>query len=201
MKRFFIDHSYDMVKMLLNQIAISIFGFSLALAAGKADNDTLRTVSSVFSILFYLFLLYTTAWDIGYRDKVSVDIGKKKYRPFKGALISLCANSINYLLAILIALAAIPGLAALQGVGGVCQAITVLIEGMYSGVLAIQVGGVALNNYWFMYFLIPIPAIIVSGISYVLGVKDVKFTSFFNRQSYPESDSEPKQKQDERHHD
>ncbi len=198
MKRFLIDHSYDMVKMLLNQIAISIFGFSLALAAGKADNDTLRTFSSVFSILFYLFLLYTTAWDIGYRDKVSVDIGKKKYTPFKGVLISLCANSINLILALLIALASVPGFSALVGVGGVCQAISVLIEGMYSGILAIPVGGVALNNYWFMYFLITIPAMIVSGISYVLGVKDVKFTSFFNRQAYPESDQEPKQKRDDR---
>ena len=194
MKRFLADHSYDMVKMLLNQIAISIFGFSLALAAGKADNDTLRTTTSVFSILFYLFLLYTVAWDIGYRDKVSVDIGKKKYRPFKGALISLCANSINFVLALFITLGSIPAFSALSGFGGVCQAISVLLEGMYSGVLANQVNGVALNNYWFMYFLIPLPAIAISGISYVLGVKDVKFTSFFNRQSYPDSDSEPKQK-------
>ena len=69
MKNFLKNHSHDMVTMFLNQIAISIFGFSLVLAAMKIDNDILRNVTSIFSILFYLFLLYIKAWDIGYNDK------------------------------------------------------------------------------------------------------------------------------------
>ncbi|MBQ9804955.1 MAG: hypothetical protein IJW49_12110 [Clostridia bacterium] len=200
MKRFFADHSYDMVKMLLNQIAIAIFGFSLVLTAGKMGSVGLRNVTSVFSILFYLFLIYITAWDIGYKDKISVDVGKKKYQPWKGVLISLCANSINFIFAIGIMLVRL-GVSALSTFGAICQFCAGLLEGMYTGILMNTVGGVMLNNYWFFYFLIPLPAVLVSGLAYVFGLKDVKFTSFFNRQEYPESDRAPKQKKDDRHED
>ncbi len=199
MKAFFKDHSYDMVKMMLNQIAISIFGFSLYLASSLAQNDVLKIATMVFSIVFYLFLTYTTAWDIGYRDHTSVKLAKKRLNPFKGVLISLCANSLNLLLALLIALGSIPVLPEFfRQAGGLAQSITILIEGMYSGLFPLQVAGIALKDLWFVYFLLPIPALLVSGISYYLGVKDVKWTSFFNKQSYPESDAPPKQKKDDR---
>ncbi len=199
MKSFFKDHSYDMVRMMLNQIAISIFGFSLFLATSLAQNEALKIATTVFSILFYLFLIYTTAWDIGYRDHTSVKLGKKPQRPLKGVLISLCANSINLLLALLIALGSIPVLPEFfRQAGGLAQSITVLIEGMYSGLFPLQVAGIALKDLWFLYFLLPVPALLVSGISYYLGLKDVKWSSFFNKQSYPRTDTPPKQKKDDR---
>lgn len=194
MKRFFADHSYDMVKMLLNQIAISIFGFSLVLAAGMANSSALRNATSAFSILFYLFLLYITAWDIGYRDKISIDLGKKAYRPWKGALISLCANVPNFIFAIGITITNLTG--ALGTFGAICQFCAGVLEGMYAGLLVNTVGGAPLNTHWFMYFLITLPAILVSGGAYVFGLKDVKHTSFFNRRQYPESDRASKKKDD-----
>ena len=102
MKIFFKEHSYDMLKMFLNQFATAIFGFSLAVAAGKAENDSLRNVTSVAAILFYLFLLYTMTWEIGFGDRVSVLHGTRRNMPYKGALISLCANGINILFAVFI---------------------------------------------------------------------------------------------------
>ena len=99
MKNLFRDHSYDMVKMFLNQFATAIFGFSLVLATEKAQNTVLRNITSVAAILFYLFLLYTMTWELGFRDRVGVLHGTKPNRPWKGALISLFANSINFLLA------------------------------------------------------------------------------------------------------
>ena len=192
MKRFFADHSYDMVKMLLNQIAISIFGFSFVLAAGMANSPTLRNVTGAFSVLFYLFLIYITAWDIGYKDKASVDLGKKKYTPWKGVLISLCANVFNFIFAIGITVTNLTG--ALATFGTVCQFCAGVLEGMYAGLLVNQVGGVPLNTCWFMYFLIILPAVLVSGAAYLFGLKDVKYTSFFNRRQYPESDRASKKK-------
>lgn len=188
-----------MVKMFLNQFASAVFGFTLVLAAGKAQNPTLRNVTSVCAIIFYLFLLYTMTWEIGYRDKVSVETGRKKGSAFTGALISLCANSINFILAIFIMLANLLPESAISNIGGVCASIAVLIEGMYTGLLANHVAGAALNSYWFVYFLLPIPAILVCGISYNLGLHDVKFTSFFNQQPYPESDREPTKKKTNKH--
>lgn len=195
MKGFLKKHSYDMVTMLLNQLVLSMFGFSLVLAAMKIDNDVLRNVTSIFSILFYLLLLYMKAWDIGFRDKASVEQGKKANTPFLGALISLGANAINYVFALFVMLRALlPGAEFISSIGDVCQAISVFINGMYSGLLANQVGGMALNTYWFVFFLTPIPAILVCGLAYYFGLHDVKYTGFFHKNQYPESDRDPNSK-------
>ena len=195
MKAFFKDHSYDMVTMLLNQIAIALFGMTLVFATMKGDNDTLRNITSAFSILFYLFLLYMKAWDIGFKDKISVEQGKKANNPFRGALISLGANSINYILAIFVMLRALlPNVSFFTAIGDVSQAISVFLNGMYTGLLVNQVGGAPLNTYWFVFFLTPIPAILISGLSYYFGLHDVKYTGFFHKDQYPESDREPKRK-------
>lgn len=194
-KGFFKNHSYDMVTMLLNQIAISMFGFTLVLAAMKIGNDALRNVTSIFSALFYLVLLYIKAWDIGFKDKISVEQGKKANNPLRGALISLCANAINYVLALFVMLRAfLPNVSAITSIGDVCQAVSVFINGMYTGLLVNQVGGAPLNSYWFIFFITPIPAILVSGLSYYFGLHDVKYTGFFHKNQYPESDRESKRK-------
>ena len=195
MKNFFKNHSYDMVTMQLNQVAIALFGFCLVLATMKSDKDALRNFTSIFSILFYLVLLYIKAWDIGFADKVSVEHGKKANNPFRGALISLCANAINFILAIFIMLRALlPNVSFLDAIGGIAQAIAVFIQGMYTGVLVNQVGGAPLNAYWFSYFIIPLPAILVCGMAYYFGLHDVKYTGFFHKNQYPESDRDPKRK-------
>ena len=178
-----------MVTMLLNQIAIALFGFTLVLAAMKINNDALRNVASIFSVLFYLVLLYIKAWDIGFKDKISVEQGKKADNPFRGALISLCANAINYVLAILIMLRAfLPSVSAFESIGGVAQAIAVFVQGMYTGILVNPVGGAPLNTYWISYFIIPLPAILVCGLAYYFGLHDVKYTGFFHKNQYPDTD-------------
>lgn len=193
MKNLFRDHSYDMVKMFLNQFATAIFGFSLALAAGKAQNPTLRNVTSICAIVFYLFLLYTMTWEIGFKERISVLHGKIPNQPYKGALISLFANIPNLLFAIMITLGTFLQVTFFGNLGAFGKSAALLLEGMYTGVLANAVGGVQLNSLWYMYFVILLPSILTCGIAYFLGLKDIKFTSLFN-QEYPESDREPKQK-------
>ena len=195
MKDFFKNHSYNMVTMLLNQLVISMFGFSLVLAAMKIGNDTLRNVASVFSILFYLVLIYIKAWDIGFKDKISVEQGKKANNPFCGALISFCANLVNYVLAIFVMLRSlVPSVSFFVSMGDVGQALCVMGQGMYTGLLVNQVAGAPLNSYWFIYFFTPIPAIVISGLAYYFGLHDVKYTGFFHKNQYPESDRDPKRK-------
>ena len=193
MKEFFKSRSYDMVKMFLNQFAIAIFGVGLAFAAGKAGNPVLRNVSSFFSILFYLFLLYVMTWEIGFQDKTGVDLGKKARKPLTGLWISLCANIPNFLFAISISLAAWFNVPFFSKWGAVSTGAAVLLEGMYTGLLANHVWGNPLNSYWWIYFLLPIPAMLTCMISYMLGLKDKNFMSLFSS-PYPESDRDPKQK-------
>ncbi len=198
MKRFFLTYSYDMVKMFLNQFATAIFGFALVLAAGAANNVVLRNVSSVFAILFYMFLLYTMTWEIGFRNRVSAESGRIKKNFFTGTLISLCANVPNFVFAIFITLAMFLNVSAISSVGAVCSFLALTLEGMYTGILAVHVAGVALNSYWFIYFIIPLPAIIVSTVAYNMGINDVKFTKIFDPIT-PESDRDPSERK--KHHD
>ena len=195
MKKFFVEHSYDMVKMFLNQFAIAVLGMVLALATAMAENALLKNVTSIGAILFYLFLLYTMTWEIGYKDKLAVEQGRKKKNLFTGSLISLCANIPNFIFAIFIALATFLGSegSVISSIGGVCSFLAMSLEGMFTGVLSNHVGGVPLNSYWFMYFLLPIPAILTCGLSYYLGIKDIKFTSLFDPIT-PESDRDPSKK-------
>lgn len=193
MKKFFAEHSYNIVKMFLNQFATAIFGFVLCLAAGMAESPTLRNVTSVAAILFYLFLLYTMTWEIGYRDRVAVEQGSKRNNRFRGALISLCANIPNFIFAIFITLAILMDVPAISSIGGVCSFLALFLEGMYTGLLANHVAGAALNSYWFVYFLLPLPAILVSGLAYNLGLSDIKFTSLFDPIT-PESDRDPNER-------
>ena len=198
MKRFFSAHSYDMVKMFLNQFGTAIFGFVLVLASGQAKNVVLRNVTSVAAILFYMFLLYTMTWEIGYRERISVETGKLKKNIFKGSLISVCANIPNFVFALFITLASMFDIPFFSYVGGACSFLALTLEGMYTGLLANHVGGAALNSYWFIYFLLPIPAILVSGIAYNLGLNDIKFTTIFDPIT-PESDRDPSERKNKRH--
>ena len=83
MKKFFHDYSYSMVKMFVNQFAISIFGVSLTFATTQAHMgsdglDVFTLIVSLFSTVFYLFLIYTLSWELGSKDRVSVDSGRNR---------------------------------------------------------------------------------------------------------------------------
>lgn len=185
MKAFFERYSYESVRLALNQIAISMFGFALAMTAGKAESDALLLWSSIGSILFYLALTYGSAWKTGSGDRLSVQYGKLPYRPMTGLICSLIANSVNLLLAILIT---VGQLANAGGLESISRIIALLIQGMYQGVLAtVSVGGITLNGWWWSYFLIPIPAMLVSTVAYIAGVKDFHITKM-GIPDFPESD-------------
>ena len=169
------EHSYDAVKMFVTQCAISIFGLVLALAAGYAKNHALQVGTSVGASLFYLFLLYTSVWEMGAKDGISVQHGHKKAQPLKGFYISLIANSLNFLLAIGIMLGLLlSNVSFFSTLGGVCKSADVFIQSMYAGLLTIHVGGQALNSYAFVYFLTPLPALFICWLGYFLGTKNIR---------------------------
>ncbi|MBQ7336877.1 MAG: hypothetical protein IJW40_00305 [Clostridia bacterium] len=193
MKNFFRERSYDAVKLLVMQCAISMFGLVLTLACGMIDNDTLRTGCSVFAILFYLFLVYTGIWDLGAKDAVSVEYGHREYQPLTGLWIALLANSLNFLFAIGILLGnVLPDIELFSNIGGGSKLCSLLMQGMYTGLLAIRVGGANLNTYVFSYFLIPLPAIITSTAAYYFGLKNKRFTRLFELKTGKKSNKDNK---------
>ena len=186
MKEFFKRYSYQSVHLLLNQVAIGLFGLVLSLAAGMAENFTLKIVTSVFSILFFLFLQFASAWRVGAEDRVSIDLGKKRRDLSVPVKIWLLANALNFLLALLIACGVwFSSVGFFSTVGGGASIIKLVIEGMYTGVLSLSVGGAPLNSYWFMHFLTPVPAFFAIFGAYLCGLNNINFGGLFSPNAGP----------------
>ena len=199
MKKFFHDYSYNIVKMFVNQFAISIFGVSLTLATTQAHLessgfDTFTLIVSILAVIFYLFLIYTLSWEIGSKDKISVDVGKKTYRPHLGLLLSLIANIPNILAALIYAIATAIGSESMMFV---VRLIATLIQGMYFGIIttvSLPIGGtyVQLNSLWPTFFLMVIPAMLISWLAYFLGHKNFRIFSFLEPKKLTDNEEQPK---------
>jgi len=176
MLNFLKKRSYDLVTMFVTQIALSIFGLALSLAV-PTTQPTLRIVTSVFSVLFYLFLIYTKVWDLGYKDMKALNRGDAGYSRLEGLYLGIGASSVNFIVAILNTLIYIHKNDITSGMSGVSRIITLLTEGMYTGILATKINGVELFKFAPMYFAILIPLIITSMIAYYAGSKDFKLFS------------------------
>jgi len=99
---FFKKKSYDIVRMLITQIGISVFALimSTTFSFTGVKNDSIwyvlgNVAISAFSIIFYYILLYTSAWDWGAKDKIRIDAGKLTKNNAKVLLMSLIANIPN----------------------------------------------------------------------------------------------------------
>ena len=182
MKSFFKQYSYSIIKIFVNQFAISIFGLVLALATTAAGNSALTAVISIFSVMFYLFLVYTMVWEIGATERISYDVGKREYKPHTGLLIALVANIPNFLIALLYAIASPFKMSWGGNLCAVLHLISALLEGMYRGlmsVILIPPAGTPLFSFWWAYFLITVPALIATWIAYFAGFKNFRLLARF----------------------
>lgn len=185
MKGFFSKYSYSVVKMLINQFAIGIFGAVLSMATTTAGSDPLTIVVSIFAILFYLFLIYNMMWEIGAKDRLAVDYKKQPYRPHTGLIIALIANIPNFLIAISQTVTApFMGMKWANALRSGTLVVYLVLEGMYLGLCGtwtISVGGVAtsLQSFWWMYYIIIVPALVTSWLAYYIGHKNFRILSLF----------------------
>ncbi len=183
------SNSYLIVRLMLNQFGMMMFGLMVSMAAAAVDvalaggsgevGRTCMLWSSVFSIVFYLFINYMALKEEGQKDHIRLSAGRIEYTPLRGLYIALCASMLNILLGIVIIVTGILGAEsglALEWAGGLCgsaKVIASILQAMYWG-LMLGVSGVAtiaeLPVYWFLF--IPIPTIVCGYISYYLGLRD-----------------------------
>jgi len=102
---FFKVNSYDIVKLYLTQIAISVFALIMHTSAGFIQANTslsatFQIIISVFSILFYYVLLYTAAWDWGANDKIRADSGRCTLDRTRALKMIAISNIPNYIFVI-----------------------------------------------------------------------------------------------------
>ena len=178
MKSFFSKYSYKMVNVFVTQFAISIFGNVLALTFAKMSLACV--LISIFAIFFNLFLVYTSIWEVGNKDKPAIDAGRSKMKPTTGLLIALGAYIPSYILTVTYA-ALLPTATTVEGTAAaVCAYVKLglfLLNGAYTGVMSeISILGQPFNNYWWTYIIISLPTIAVCTLAYILGTKDIHFT-------------------------
>lgn len=159
-------YSYIIVKLFLNQFAIALFGVALAFTAGRAEKNGLLLASSIFAVIFYLFLQYAVIWEVGAKDGISATARKTDRKLWRGAVIAVLANSVNILLALIIIAQMLFGK---NVVSAVAQFIALLLQGMYQGILTQTVGGVQLHTLPWMFLIITIPSILVISVGYIIG--------------------------------
>ncbi|MCQ2432477.1 MAG: hypothetical protein MJ175_07735 [Clostridia bacterium] len=172
--QFLKENSYNIVKCLLNQIAMMLFGLMLALAAWQ--NQTLPLCASLFSVACYLFLAYQMFWELGGKDRIRVDGGRAQPALWKGFAVSAIANIPNLILGIL--LVATHNAAMSNETAGniyaVCNFLARGVEAMYLGLIQLY------SPYNpIAFILIVFPVIVVAGAAYIIGHKNFRILGLF----------------------
>ena len=181
MKKFFKENIGVIVKLMINQIAMMIFGFTITSAIEVISKGAGLLGAAIFAVVFYLTLIYNVVWEVGAKDKIRIDSGREKFSKLKGFWISFVANIPNLIIAILILIGFIFGRAegafgyewasSLHSVAGFAA---IILEGMYLGfILLIMPGNPA------MYFIIIIPALVVCTAAYIFGAKNIRIGRLF----------------------
>ena len=187
---FWKKNSYQIVRLFVIQTGIAIFSMVLSFAVATAfrergDTGPLLFVS-VFSVLFYLFILYSVAWEIGGQDRIKLDAVHANRNGGKGFLLVLFAEAPNFLFIILMLIGGVVNLAGATVVGprifvaGYLPA-NYFLSTMYVGIIRplLAMTGLSMetsSSYFFVAALLflasTLPAITVSGFAYWMGLNE-----------------------------
>ncbi len=191
------DNSYEIVRLIINQIGISIFALVLYTSMGFVGESNeelaegLRILFSVFSITFYWVLLYMMMWELGAKDKVRIDSGKLDYVKGKGTILAFIANLPNFILAFFAVLSnilyAFSGMDIFNTLFFVFNLIMRFVAAMYIGV-----AGAVVEPFGFdvslsfllqsvFYLFAPLLTVAVCHIGYTLGMKNFKIFHIQNK--------------------
>ena len=184
------DNSYDIVKLVINQIGISIFSLVLYTSLGFVGENSaelafgLRTAFSVFSVFFYWALLYTSTWEMGAKDKIRIEGGKLEDVKGKGAILGFVANLPNITLAVLAILSCIlyvtTGAEVFNTAFLIVNLILRLFAAMYIGIASFACEPLSADFGLFyltqsLFFLVlPLLTVAVCHIGYSFGMRNFK---------------------------
>ena len=186
---FWKKNSYQIVRLFVIQIGIAIFGMVLSFAVQtafreKGDRIPLLFVS-IFSVLFYLFILYSVGWEIGGQDRLKLDAVHAQVRGGKGFLLILYAEFLSFLLCILMLIGGIVYFAGASAIGSRFFAAGYVpanfFFSMFAGVIRVLLEATKLDqetsaSYYLvaaiLYLASTVPAIAVTGFAYWMGVTE-----------------------------
>ena len=193
--KFFKENSYDIVKIYITQIGISIFALMMYLAVGmiNADSTVATGISltiSIFATVFFFALLYCSAWEWGGKDKIRYDSGKIDLKITKALRMALIGNVPNFVLMTLgiISFSFCLGgtTAVFDAIGSICTLIYRLTAAMYQGIVQASFSFLKDGGKNFLFFVVEgiafitlsIISALVTHLGYVMGVKEKRLFGF-----------------------
>ena len=183
------QNMHRIMRVLVNQVGIIIFALIMNMTATVLDEKqqpAMTLVASLFSICFYLFLVFYAMREEGGADGIKIDAGRMTYDSTHGLKIGLCATAPNYVFVLLMLVGLLLGIeyndagTIAGGTGvGIWTAgyyVTILIQSMYAGVLKSLFGLFALSeSLWaalIAYAVTPLLAPVASWLGYIYGRKN-----------------------------
>lgn len=169
-KEFVKYYSYGFVRIFVDQIAIALFAVAVATGANGMSH-TLVIASSVFSVLFFLFMVAELTFRQGTADSEKIALGRFKKNNLTGLYMGLFANIPNLILALMYAICRL--FEAGNGAAAFANVAMKLIYGEYLGLLTIEVGGRTLGLNPISFFVMMVPALLTAFIGYYVGVNNI----------------------------
>ena len=177
------EHSYDIIKLGLYQFVTSVFAIILDIpVAAEISDGSLQTkilaLVSFLAIVLYYYLIYSTSWEWGAKDKIRVDAGRLEPNKYKGAIVGLAANALNLIMAVILFVCILIGNGASGAVFQVIYYILYIFSFMYYGIFEFAFESLSANtflNYSLRcagYFVLPLVAVSVIHLGYILGYKE-----------------------------
>ncbi len=179
--KFLRQNIHLILRLVVNQLGITFFGLVLTMAVSQMENDTFKLLVSLFSIVFYLFLIYSVMWEAGAKNAIPIETGRMKKDPLFSLKASLWASVPNLVLGALMTVFCLVfyifDAAWADSVHTAIYVITGFAEAMYLGLfsslLGALEGGVQDAVKCLLYLFSSLPMILVSVGSYALGIRNI----------------------------
>lgn len=180
--KFFRQNMHLVLRLFVNQIGMTFFGLVLTMAVARMENPSFKVWVSIFSIVFYLCLVYSVMWEAGAANAIPIEAGRMEKDRFFSLKASLLASFPNLLLAFFMVvfclIGVVGGVSWAGGVYGVLHIIAGLFEAMYVGVFAAILEGLSgvgeQITACVLYIFSSLPMILVSVGAYALGIRNIR---------------------------
>ena len=181
------NNFYTVVKLWINQFGVMFLGFLVLLpSAGSKVPDWVMPAVSLFTVLFYLVLIFWVTLEVGLQDNVRLECGRIRKQWYKGTVLALAANLPSLLASVIacISKALIPGVGYFASADGAIgtAANFYSISTMVNEVLHVMYKGF-FRFFWldtvpFIYVFTVLLSLICCTLGYNAGTKG-RFASLF----------------------
>ncbi len=169
-----------MLKFIVNQIAMSVFGIMMSFTA-KVIGDTWLVAFGAFALLFYYFILWTFLWEDGAKDGIKVSGGRMKKNSFLGLSYCSVAALPSALFALLLVIFNLTLDAASNAVGLMNIVVKVFTFGMYNAIDSYfaSFGGwfASASSIGITYLCYGFVTLVVCHFAYICGLNQLKLTN------------------------